>query len=78
VLTPAEIEQVALTVRKTPEVLIKVSGGARDTAGAKAHFDYIDRHGKLAMKPMTVATWRMAFMHSVSAPPLVVPMPSVS
>jgi len=27
-----------------------VSGGARDTAGAKAHFNYIDRHGKLGVE----------------------------
>jgi hypothetical protein len=49
-LTQAQIEQVARTVRKTPEVVVKVSGGARDAAGAKAHFDYIDRHGKLALE----------------------------
>ena len=49
-LAPAQVEQVARTVRRTPEVLVKVSGGARDAAGAKAHFDYIDRHGKLGME----------------------------
>ncbi len=49
-LAPVQIEQVARTVRRTPEVVIKVSGGARDAAGAKAHFDYIDRHGKLGME----------------------------
>ena len=49
-LTPAQIEQVARTVRRTPEVVVKVSGGARDPGGAKAHFDYIDRHGKLELE----------------------------
>src|SRR5947207_6676124 len=49
-LTPAQVEQVARTVRKTPEVVVKVSGGARDVGGAKAHFDYIDRHGKLGLE----------------------------
>lgn len=46
-LSPGQLEEVARTVRRTPEVMVKVSGGARDTGGAKAHFDYIDRHGKL-------------------------------
>jgi hypothetical protein len=31
-------------------VVVKVSGGARDVGGAKAHFDYIDRHGKLGLE----------------------------
>jgi hypothetical protein len=46
-LSTAQVEQVQRTVRRTPEVMVKVSGGARDLGGAKAHFDYIDRHGKL-------------------------------
>jgi hypothetical protein len=46
-LSPGQMEQVARTVAKTPEVMVKVSGGARDAGGAQAHFDYIDRHGKL-------------------------------
>lgn len=46
-LSPGQMEEVARTVRRTPEVMVKVSGGARDTGGAKAHFDYIDRHGNL-------------------------------
>ena len=49
-LTPDQVEQVARTVRKTPEVVVKVSGGARDVGGAKAHFDYIDRHGKVGLE----------------------------
>lgn len=46
-LSAGQMEQVARTVSGTPEVIVKVSGGARDAGGAKAHFDYIDRHGKL-------------------------------
>lgn len=46
-LSPAQVEAVARTVRKVPEVVVKVSGGARDTGGAKAHFSYLDRHGQL-------------------------------
>ena len=45
-LTPEQIEQVKRTVRGTPEVILKLSGGARDVRGAKAHFDYIDRNGE--------------------------------
>jgi hypothetical protein len=48
-LSPGQMEEVARTVRKVPEVIVKVSGGARDSGGAKAHFDYIDRHGKLEL-----------------------------
>jgi hypothetical protein len=44
------MEQVARTVGRTPEVMVKVSGGARDAGGAKAHLDYIDRHGKLEVE----------------------------
>lgn len=49
-LNPGQMEQVARTVGKAPEVIVKVSGGARDAGGAKAHFDYIDRHGKLEIE----------------------------
>jgi hypothetical protein len=49
-LTPGQMEQVARTVRNTPEVLVKVSGGGRDAGAAKAHFDYISRHGKLEIE----------------------------
>jgi Relaxase/Mobilisation nuclease domain len=33
--------------RGAREVLVKVSGGGRDADGVQAHFEYIDRHGKL-------------------------------
>lgn len=49
-LRPDQVAQVARTVRRTPEVIVKVSGGARDPGGAKAHLDYIDRHGKLVLE----------------------------
>jgi hypothetical protein len=49
-LTPGQVEQVARTVRRTPEVVVKVSGGARDVAGTRAHLNYIDRHGKLGLE----------------------------
>ena len=49
-LSSEQIAQVARTVRRTPEVMVKVSGGARDAGGAKAHFDYVGRRGKLAIE----------------------------
>src|ERR1700733_12543672 len=33
--------------RGAKEVLVKISGGGRDADGMQAHFEYIDRHGKL-------------------------------
>jgi diadenosine tetraphosphate (Ap4A) HIT family hydrolase len=33
--------------RGAREVLVKISGGGRDADGVQAHFEYIDRHGKL-------------------------------
>ncbi|HEY2808267.1 MAG TPA: relaxase/mobilization nuclease domain-containing protein [Steroidobacteraceae bacterium] len=41
---------VVRTLRRTPEVMVKVSGGARSTAGALAHLKYIDRHGELELE----------------------------
>lgn len=49
-LSAGQMEQVGRTVGRAPEVMVKVSGGARDAGGAKAHFDYIDRHGKLEIE----------------------------
>jgi hypothetical protein len=44
-LTPSEVDYVARTARRVPEVMIKVSGGARTLQGVGAHFDYIGRKG---------------------------------
>lgn len=49
-LSREQIAQVARTVRRTPEVMVKVSGGGRDAGSARAHLDYIGRHGKLAIE----------------------------
>src|SRR5256886_10799834 len=45
-LTKEEIEHVSRTVRRVPEVMIKVSGGARTLRGVRSHLDYIGREGK--------------------------------
>jgi hypothetical protein len=44
-LTPGEVASIARTTRRVPEVMIKVSGGARTLQGVGAHFDYIGREG---------------------------------
>src|SRR5919108_1136243 len=44
------IEQIARTVARTPEVMVKVSGGAKSTQGAMAHLRYIDRNGRLEIE----------------------------
>src|SRR5260370_36642447 len=44
-LTPSEVASIARTARRVPEVMIKVSGGARTLQGVRAHFDYIGRKG---------------------------------
>jgi Relaxase/Mobilisation nuclease domain len=36
--------------RGAKEVLVKISGGGRDADGVQAHFEYIDRHGKLEIE----------------------------
>ncbi len=42
-LLPAQIEQIARTVRHTPEVMVKVSGGGQSAKAVAAHFKYIGR-----------------------------------
>src|ERR1700722_1713411 len=42
----AEIEHIFRTVRRVPEVMIKVSGGARTLRGVESHLDYIGREGE--------------------------------
>lgn len=49
-LSVEQIERVKRTVSRVPEVMVKVSGGARDSGGAAAHLKYIGRHGKLEVE----------------------------
>ena len=49
-LTRTERDYVDRTVRRAPEVVVKVSGGARTLAGVERHLDYVGRQGKLAME----------------------------
>jgi MobA/VirD2-like, nuclease domain len=45
-LSKAEIEYISRTVRRVPEVMIKVTGGARSLRGVESHLDYIGREGR--------------------------------
>jgi hypothetical protein len=42
-LLPAQIEQIARTVRHAPEVMVKISGGGRSAKAVAAHISYIGR-----------------------------------
>lgn len=50
VFQPEQLAHIARTVRHTPEVMVKVSGGAKSLRGAVAHFRYIDRRGTLEVE----------------------------
>src|SRR5271155_4642920 len=52
-LTSAQKEHIALTVRRVPEVMVKVSGGARTVRGVEQHMDYIGREGRLGLEADT-------------------------
>jgi hypothetical protein len=49
-LSPRELELITYTARRTPEVMVKVSGGATSLQGALAHLAYIDRSGRLEIE----------------------------
>ncbi|WP_116811715.1 relaxase/mobilization nuclease domain-containing protein [Steroidobacter cummioxidans] len=51
-LSPAEVALIARTVRHTPEVMVKVTGGggANTSHGVNAHFNYIGRRGDLEIE----------------------------
>lgn len=46
----AQIEQIARTVRRTPEVMVKVTGGGTSAGAVSAHYAYISRHGELEIE----------------------------
>ena len=47
--TPAERLHISLTVHRAPEVMVKVSGGARTLSGVERHMAYIGREDKLGL-----------------------------
>jgi Relaxase/Mobilisation nuclease domain len=48
--SPAQIEQIARTVRHTPEVMVKVTGGGTRRGAVAAHFAYLSRAGTLEIE----------------------------
>jgi len=49
--TPDQIEHIRRTVMgRTPEVMVKVTGGGRRVGAVAAHLAYISRHGKLDLE----------------------------
>lgn len=48
--TPEQIAQITRSVRRAPEVMVKVAGGGKTTGAVAAHFQYIDRHGELEIE----------------------------
>jgi hypothetical protein len=48
--SPAQIHQISRTVRRTPEVMVKVTGGGTRRGAVAAHFAYISRRGALEIE----------------------------
>ena len=48
--SPAQIEQIRRTVRRIPEVMVKVTGGGTKAGAVVAHFAYISRKGILEIE----------------------------
>lgn len=48
-LSLSQIAQITRTVRGTPEVTVKVTGGAKSSRAAKAHLGYLSR-GEFSIK----------------------------
>jgi hypothetical protein len=49
----AELDQIERTVDRAPEVVVKVSGGARSVAGVRRSLRYYGRDGKLELESDT-------------------------
>jgi hypothetical protein len=50
-LSPAEVQQIARTVGRTPEVMVKVlSGGGQDFGAVGRHLNYLGRAGELELE----------------------------
>ena len=48
--SPAQIQQIERTVRRVPEVMVKVTGGGKNVGAVAAHFSYIGRKEELAIE----------------------------
>ncbi len=50
-LSPGQLALIARTVRRTPEVMVKMlNAGGRDLPSVARHFEYLDRNGKLEIE----------------------------
>lgn len=49
-LSPPQIEQIRRTVSRTPEVMVKVTGGGRTIGAVAAHLAYISHHGEVELE----------------------------
>lgn len=47
---PATREKIVRTAKKTPEVMVKISGGGKNMKHIKAHMDYISRNGDIELE----------------------------
>lgn len=48
--TAAQIEQIRRTVRRAPEVMVKVTGGGQSIGAVRGHISYISQHGELEIE----------------------------
>ncbi len=48
-LSPPQIEEIRRTARRAPEVMVKVTGGARTLRALAAHIDYIVHEGEVEL-----------------------------
>lgn len=44
------LARLQATLRKSPEVMVKISGGGKNIQRVKSHLDYISRHGEVALE----------------------------
>ena len=49
-LSIPQIEQIRRTIRRTPEVMVKVTGGGRSVRAVAAHIAYISHHGEVELE----------------------------
>jgi MobA/VirD2-like, nuclease domain len=49
-LSLVEMEQIRRTVRRVPEVMVKVTGGGRSVRAVATHLSYISHHGELEVE----------------------------
>jgi len=51
--SPAQVALIEHTARRSPEVMLKITGGGTTSGAVKAHLDYISRKGRLEIETDT-------------------------